>query len=111
MILNLKRLTDGTERLCIHWLVESSEGSIETQPNTKITERGAFKLGGVKGYIACNPKQNSVNPQHRGQEVMMCLHTNEIRAVTCPKCLDTAVALNHELHPLNKTIEAVAALG
>ena len=95
MILNVKMLGDGSGRACIHWLVESDKGPIETQERFAITQLGPIKLGGVKGYIACNPQQNTVNPQNRGGETLMCMHTNEVRAATCPKCLATpeAVAL------------------
>lgn len=89
MILNVKILNDGSERVLIHWLIEDDKGPIETKPNVMVTERGPFKLGGVRGRIACNPEQNSVNPQHRGQEVLMCMHSNDVRAATCQKCLAT----------------------
>lgn len=89
MILNVKILNDGTERVLIHWLMEAADGPIETKPNIIGTERGPLKLGGVRGRIACNPEQNSVNPQHNGQEVLMCMHSNDVRAATCPKCLAT----------------------
>lgn len=89
MILNVKLLNDGSWRVLIHWLIEDEAGPISTNSKTVVTPRGAMKLGGVKGRIACNPLQNTVNPQHHGQEVMMCMHSNDVRASTCPKCLAT----------------------
>lgn len=89
MILNVKLLNDGSRKLLIHWLIQDANGPITTIGKSVVTPRGPFKLGGVRGRVACNPEQNSVNPQHRGQEVLMCLHSGEVRAATCKKCLAT----------------------
>ena len=89
MILNVKYLGDGTERLCVHWLVTDDNGPIETsEPPAQIA---SAKLIGKRAKIACNPNQNSLR-MTRGDEVVMCLRSDEIRAVTCPKCLATEQA-------------------
>ena len=105
MILNVRSLPDG--RILIHWLVEDDNGPIETKPNVMVTARGPLRLGGVKGYIACRTEQNSVNPQHRGQEILMCMHSNDVRAATCPKCLETEKA--KETLALYENSEALSA--
>ena len=92
MILNVKLLKDGTGRVCIHWLQESQEGPLEISGNAQLKKAMGQPLV-FRGRIACNPKQNTVNPQHKGQEVLMCMHSNEIRAVTCPACLAVPEAI------------------
>lgn len=118
MILNVKLLPDKSGRVLIHWLQEdtfdaSKEGADSLKPLAHLVKEadapgGAFPIkinghpqlrGGVgqavvaNARIACNVKQNSVNPLHRGQEVFMCMHSNDVRAVTCPRCLETKDAV------------------
>ena len=117
MILNVKLLPDGSGRVCIHWLMEDTYDAAKEPPDSlkplgRLVKEAAdgdqfpIRVQGhpqlrsqtgqpamVRGRIACNPKQNTVNPQHRGQEVLMCMHSNEVRAVTCPKCLATPEAV------------------
>lgn len=88
MILNVKMLSDGSGRVCIHWLIQDEAGPIKTTARPDLA-----KLTTTSGRIACNPKQNSVNPVDRNGEHLMCLHSPEVRAVTCPKCLATPEAI------------------
>ena len=88
MILNIKLLPDGSGRTLIHWLNQDDEGPIQTKGHAKY--KGIFP--GIRGRIACNPKQNSVNPVDRNGEHLMCMYSEEVRAATCPKCLATEEA-------------------
>lgn len=87
-IINVKQLNDGTEQACIHYLVEGS-GPIAFDSLPSL--RGTLPPK-VNGYIACNPEQNTIFPQMRNGETLVCVHSNEVRAVTCPKCLATEEA-------------------
>ena len=86
----LKQLKDGSGRLCIHYFVRADNGAIQTaiDPGNKIP----WLRGGTKGYIACNPQQNAVLKQD-GMETFVCLRTDDIRAATCPACLETKEAV------------------
>jgi hypothetical protein len=116
MILNVKMLPDKSGRVLIHWLQEdvydaSKLPADSLKPLARLVDqadkgdaypikiqghpqlrRGSGQATVSKARIACNPTQNSVNPQHKGQEVFMCMHSNDVRAVTCPKCLATVDA-------------------
>ena len=96
MILNVKMLPDKSGRVLIHWLQEGVEGGtaypIKIQGHPQLRAQCGQSVV-INARIACNPKQNSVNPQHRGQEVFMCMHSNDVRAVTCPQCLATVDAV------------------
>ena len=81
--------TVGSGRMCIHWLIRDAAGPIATELDVRNTERGPLPLGGFKGRMACRPEQNTVYPQHRGQETFLCLHSDDPRAATCPDCLAT----------------------
>lgn len=81
----VKQLKDGSGRLCIHWLVRDDAGPIKLLDVNVPTPYPK----GKQARIACNKEQNAVTPQQRGQEVFLCLRTDEIRAVTCPACLAT----------------------
>jgi hypothetical protein len=95
----VRQLKDGTGRACIHWLRPDPAGLVRTgrreesgrPPQYAFAAAGGTNvLGGIVGTIACRPAQNTVEPQHRGQEVALCLHTIEVDAVTCPDCRSTA---------------------
>lgn len=101
-ILNLKQLKDGSGRVCVHWLIPDESGLIETHGSIGVSGGGTgFKAGPFldknvvkKWRVACNPKQNSINPQVAPSgERFMCIPTDEIRAVTCPACLATEEAV------------------
>lgn len=88
MILNIKLLKDGSGRVCIHYFVRDETGLIET-PKGENRLKG---LGGVKGRIACHPQQNTIVPQNQGMETLLCMNSDDVRAVTCPDCLATIEA-------------------
>jgi len=92
MIINIKVLPDGRGK--IHWFIRG-EGPIENPIRVDQTEIGPITLGGAKGWIACNPQQNTVLPQQIGMEHYLCLHSDEPRAVTCPDCIKTEEFKNH----------------
>jgi len=83
-ILNVKLLPDKSGRVLIHWLQPDEAGPVQTQGHPVYACIQPFR-----GKIACNPTQNTVNPQVRNGETLMCMHSNEVRAVTCPKCMLT----------------------
>lgn len=86
----IRELQDGTGRACIHWLRVCSEGPIRTSGRVEQTAHGPLSFGGVVGTIACNPEQTTVQPQTRGQDIALCLHTIEPGdGVTCPHCRKT----------------------
>jgi hypothetical protein len=98
-IINLKGLNDGTGRVCVHWFVEGS-GPIHLTGHPQL--RAVTKQGtNIVGHIACNPDQNSLNPVVRNGETLICSRSEDPRAVTCPKCKESADAVmaalqNHE---------------
>lgn len=118
MILNVKMLPDKSGRCLIHWLIEDVFDPSKVGPDSldavgRVVQQAAcegelfpIKIQGhtqlrtqmgqpvsIRARIACNPKQNTVNPQHKGQEVFMCMHSNDVRAATCPRCLATPEAV------------------
>ncbi len=67
-------------------------GKIEVRGTAKITGPGyddSIVLNGVRGRIACNRTQNSVTPHQRGADLLICCHSDDVRAVTCPACMET----------------------
>jgi hypothetical protein len=89
---NYKTLPDG--RTLIHWLVADEAGPITTVGMPPLmTPGGPIRLGGGKWRVACNPTQNTINPQVRNGVRYMCMTSDDVRAATCPKCLATAEAL------------------
>ena len=87
VIVNLKQLPDG--RVCYHWLRLDDKGPIKTADGVRMSSMGPIRIGGVRGTIVCNPTQNTVTPQVHGREVFVCSYTDDPRAATCPKCLET----------------------
>ena len=85
----IKMLKDGSGRACVHWFRVDPKGPITTPSKTVPTMMGPMKFGGVQGYIACNPAQNTVTPQQVGNDIYQCCRSEEPRAVTCPDCMAT----------------------
>jgi len=86
-----------------------TRGSIEVSAGGQGFKAGPFLNKDVvkKWRIACNPLQNSINPQVAGNgERVMCIPSDDIRAVTCPKCLATQEATKHPLM-VRETMEAM----
>jgi len=87
---NVRLLKDGTGRVCIHWFVRDPQGKIKMPTGEAMSNLGPMQFGGAQGRIACNPNQNTVVPQHVGGNILLCCHSDDVRAVTCPDCQKTA---------------------
>jgi hypothetical protein len=105
MILNMRLLKDGTGRVCIHYFVRDASGPIVTPKG----EGQLANIGGTKGYIACNRQQNTVGTQIRNGEHMMCVNSDDPRAVTCPDCLATDEA-KRQLTEYGEMVDVAAQL-
>lgn len=102
-IINQRYLNDGTGRVCIHLFVHSATG-----PATTPAGVNGFKFEGARGYIACNPTQSKVTPLVRGNEHLLCTHSDDARAVSCPKCQETA-EFRQQMDELNSLVGSEAA--
>lgn len=91
-IVNIRLLGDGSGRVCVHWFIRDEIGPIRTPGTAHMTALGPIPFGGVVGRIACNPDQNTVTTQQNGMEFFPCCHSDDVRAATCPKCLETSEA-------------------
>lgn len=90
-IVNLgARLPNGKIR--VHWFVRDSKGPIKTGIRAVATMRGPLQFGGAVGYIACQPQRQSVQPQVQGMTTRLFMHSDDVRAVSCPECLATEAA-------------------
>ena len=87
--INLRELPDG--RICIHWFVRDENGPLKTEDGNVMSDRGPFVFPGSQGRIACNPTQNAVL-RKIGNETMVCMRSDDLRAVTCEACLATEEA-------------------
>lgn len=84
----IRVLKDG--RVRIHFFARDDAGPVTTPSAVVPTSMGLISLGGAKGFIACEPRRQSVSPElGPGNRVTPCCHTDEPRAVTCPECLET----------------------
>lgn len=112
-VVNVRLLKDGTNRVCIHWLQEVKDGPIRYECDSQF-RRNSGQSTQVVARIACRPEQTTIFPQQRGAEQLLCVHSSEIRAVTCPDCLATPAAVealqeSHErIDPLAGAIAAEA---
>lgn len=89
--IHMRDLDDG--RVCIHWLVEDDSGPIQMESDARLRAVAGQKPT-VRGRIACNPTQNTVQPQHKGRDVYVCFHSGDVvHAVSCPACLATPEAI------------------
>jgi hypothetical protein len=59
-------------------------------------------LPGAKGYIACQKSRTSVEPELRNGVWYPCPHTDDVRAASCPECLETP-----EAKAMLKTLEEI----
>ena len=107
----MKQLKDGSGRICVHWFVRDTDGPITTPRGEQMTASGMWRKGGVKGRIACNPTQNTIVPQERGMETLLCCHTDDVRAATCPDCLatDEAKAMLQHYADMEQTLDPESA--
>lgn len=97
-ILNKKVLPgqplDGTGKICIHLLVPDENGPF-VQKHMLYLEEGKDENGQrtrqlinkpTRCRLACDPKRNA-KPQTKNSITTITMHTDDTRAVTCPKCL------------------------
>ena len=84
----MKKLNDGTGRVCVHWFIHDPNGPIKTQGGAVLTILGPLAFPGASGRIACRPEQNALY-QIVGNEIMVCKTTDDARAAVCPACLAT----------------------
>ncbi len=84
--------TDGSGHVRIHWFVRSENGAAVTPAGTVKSSIGPLKAGGVRGYLACQKGRADIGSRVVGGMIAMTLHTDEVRAATCPECLATAEA-------------------
>lgn len=85
----MRLLSDGSGRVCIHWLYEHPEGPLETTDNSIMTATGPKVLKGRKWRMACNPNLKAISSVQDGARIIPWTHTDDPRAATCPKCLAT----------------------
>lgn len=110
MRMRIKPLTDGTTevdikllpdgRTLIHWLRECDDGLIAVQGHPKLREVMGRPSEG-KYRLVCNPKQNTINSLKRGHVRFLCMTSNELAAVTCPKCLASVEAKKELTTPVD----------
>lgn len=89
----LRTLDDGTNRVCIHWLISDPNGPVDTRKGCTPHLLDGSIVATTRGRIACNPKQTTVRAQEVGDKILVCSHTADVRAATCPKCLESPEAL------------------
>lgn len=99
---NPKLLPDG--RTCIHWFIECEDGLIVSQGKEEL-RRMCGQPTSIRGKIACNPKQTTVQTRIVDGVAYPCVRTEELEAVTCPACLETKEAIE------KKRPDAIAAEG
>lgn len=97
-----KLLPDG--RTCIHWFIECEDGLIVSEGRPEMRQAAGKSLT-IRGKIACNPKQTTVQTRIVDGVAYPCVRTEELEAVTCPKCLETKEAVEQ------KRLDAIAAEG
>lgn len=102
-IVNQRYLDDGSGRVCIHMFVHSNSGPAKTPAGVN-----GFQFAGARGFIACNPTQSQVTPQVRGSEHLLCTHSDDARAVSCPKCKESPEFLE-QMKQLNSLVGSEAA--
>lgn len=86
----IRLLPDGSGRVRIHYFVHDQKGPVTTPSGAVMTALGPLKLGGVTGRIACQPQLASVTPQMVKGELQPTVHSDDVRAVTCPECQRTS---------------------
>jgi len=85
----IRLLPDGSGRVRIHWFERCDDGPIETLQRSEPTPIGPLRLGGAKGRIACRPEQKSLSQTTREGQYQPTVHSDDVRAVTCPECQAT----------------------
>jgi hypothetical protein len=100
----IKLLPDGSGKVRLHYFVHDDKGPIKTPTGTVMTALGPVTMGGVMGYVACQPRRTEITPEIRQNVVVPVPHTNEARAVTCPECKET-VAWKETMKLLEDLVE------
>src|SRR5438876_1374472 len=85
----VRLLPDGSGRVRIHWFERLDNGPVKTPEGEVMTNLGPMVFGGVSGRIACAPKMTNVSPQMVDGRANLVCHSDEVRAVTCPQCMET----------------------
>ena len=81
-------MPDG-QRVRIHYFVHSEAGPAQNPGKVFQTPLGPLLVGGARGYIACQRGRQSATPRVEGGRVYPVPHTDEARAVTCDRCMET----------------------
>lgn len=102
----IRLLPDGSGRVCIHWLMADAEGPIETVNRIVVTGMGPQIMKGKRWRMACNPTLSNLGELSQAGRLVPYPHSDDIRAVTCPKCLATERA-KEILARLNTTVPGV----
>ncbi len=79
-------------RVRIHYFVRDDAGIVKNPVRIEQTVLGPMTLGGARGYLACQPRQDSVLPRVHGGVIHPCVHSDDPRAATCPECLGSEAA-------------------
>jgi len=88
-VIHLK-MVPGTnlKKVRIHWFIrDDTKGPVATPSKEIGCNKGSIIFGGVRGYLACQPRQEGVLPVVRPDGIYMTMRTDDIRAATCPECL------------------------
>ncbi len=88
-VAEIKMLPDGSGRVRIHYFVHDQKGPVTTPDGVIMSSIGPIRMGGVKGYIACQPERANLLPQMQGNVSLLTCHSDDARAATCPECLAT----------------------
>lgn len=84
---------DGTGRVCVHLFVQDERGPF-TEPHVLHPAQdsngnpvaGKLSAKATRGRLACDPKRDA-SPVTRGNVTTVTMRTDDLHAVTCPKCL------------------------
>ncbi len=95
----IRMLPDGSGRVCIHWLFQDPEGPIQVTDRS-VTASGPQIVRGRRWRMACNPTQSNVSVAEGGR-LTPSPHSDDPRAVTCPKCMATAKFQEAMIHLQN----------
>ena len=86
--------TDGSGRVCIHLFVQGEDGPfVEPHALHPVVENGEvvkqkFAARPTRGRLACDPKR-TVAPVTRGSVTTITSRTDDPRAATCPRCIES----------------------
>lgn len=84
---DMKLLPGETEKIRIHYFVRDPNGPGKSSKGDGRLGAYAESLGGMRGYLACQPKSDKVGTTVIQGVPYMKHHTDDPRAATCPECL------------------------